>query len=436
MFWKKETAAPESASPLPPPRRAEDPETAALETVAALLRSLGRHAFDLDELPRAEIEERFEKWALRLLVGEPRGEDDGAPTSRRGIQRDWGGVKRFVETHRADEKLFVETGFENLRAAVKIFLHTTTSTLREEREAALLMAGELDQLDRALAVNDHEAIRRAAESTARAARDQLDRRRHREKEQIEALQTNILELQSELAEARRAASIDALTQVWNRSALDAHLASVSDQSFLSGRSACIVMVDIDHFKQVNDSYGHPAGDEVIRQIADAIVRVFLRREDFVARYGGEEFCVVAQHTTFDTTRERAERLRKTIEEMKIEAFGHRLRVSVSFGLAALDSGESAKSWLARADEALYRAKQKGRNRISIAPSGLDEEELTRLPHGASGRDTSVIVVREEPSVSDASPPSSTGPTSKKPASSAGAGAKPAPRAIAALLGSR
>ncbi len=376
MFWNKEKNEPESAR-VPSSRQVGDSDEKALDTLAAVLRSLGHHAFDLDDMPQDLVRESFEKWAQRLLLGE--AEKTDGPKSDRTLVRDYGGARRFVEKHRKDEREYVVTALDNLRSAVRVFIQCTTTQLRAGRESDVTVSRELEHLDRALAVNDHATIRAAAERAAGAMRSQLETRTNLERDQLDELRFAMTKMQGELEQARREASVDALTQVFNRAALDSHLSLVADQAFLSAVPASIVMVDIDHFKGVNDSFGHPVGDEVLRQVADTIVRGFLRREDFVARYGGEEFCIVAQHTSFEATRDRAERLRRAISEMKIEAFGKKLSVSVSFGIAALDSGESAKRWLTRADEALYRAKQKGRNRISIAPSGHDELDFGSSP---------------------------------------------------------
>lgn len=382
MFWNKgqPTSRPPAAGDAdaeaivvesePAPAGSDDTDLEALEALASVLRSMGRHAFDLDDVTSEESSEVFEKWALRLLVGEvPPAEPDGSRSRRRGIRRDWGGVKRFAEKHRKDEHDYVVTGMANLRQAVRVFIQCTTGGFRAERQSDQVVSQELDDLGRALAVNDHAQIRAAAEKTAATVRGQIEERRSREQHQIDVLQDAMLQLRNELSQMREAAKIDGLTKLFNRAALDEHVPLVADQSFLSGTEACVVMIDIDHFKGINDNYGHQTGDEVLRQVAEALVRGFFRREDFVARYGGEEFCIIAQHTTFDTTRERAERLRQAVESLAITAFGKTLHVSVSFGIAALQTGETSQSWIKRADEALYRAKLKGRNCISIAPPG-------------------------------------------------------------------
>jgi diguanylate cyclase (GGDEF)-like protein len=126
------------------------------------------------------------------------------------------------------------------------------------------------------------------------------------------------------------------------------------------------MIDVDHFKKVNDTHGHPAGDEVLRRVADCLVRNFLRREDFVARYGGEEFVVVIPDSSLHNAEQRAERVRQSLSELESDTGKTKLKITASIGLASLASGDSGKSWLERADSALYEAKNGGRNCVRVA----------------------------------------------------------------------
>jgi len=433
MFWsrEKEESGPSGATSAPRAKPDQQPaETEAIEAVAALLRSLGRHAFDLDGRTSGDIRETFERWALRLLVGETSRDktDDGAP----GIRRDWAGLKRAVDSHRREEREYVVTALENLRQAVREFVRCTTASLRNERENDLTLASHVDELERALASKDHEQIRQIAAETARVARSQILSHRAREHETMLTLKDTIGSLQVELDQARRAASIDALTQVYNRAALDVHLRGVADHAFLAQKPTCLVMVDLDHFKLINDSFGHATGDLVLRNVADAIVRAFLRKEDFVARYGGEEFCVVAEHATFEATRERAERLRRAVEELRLEANGRPVAVSVSFGIASLEQGESPVSWLARADAALYRAKQKGRNRISVAPPA-EKIALFDLPAHPLASDSGRLLLDPPKNLRGPAPTKASASEDPGPPASGENGPKTRPKPIAALL---
>src|SRR5262249_30484395 len=153
--------------------------------------------------------------------------------------------------------------------------------------------------------------------------------------------------------------------VSNRRALMETIESVAREAVESHRTFCVAMLDLDEFKRLNDECGHQAGDEVLRSVAQTI-RTVCRGDDVVGRYGGEEFCLVLPETTLEEGAEVAERVRAAVEHLgRAQAARYRGRVAtVSVGLAALRfGGEDHESLLARADAALYGAKQSGRNRV-------------------------------------------------------------------------
>ena len=173
-------------------------------------------------------------------------------------------------------------------------------------------------------------------------------------------------VEEELGGARKQMTLDALTQLYNRGALDFQLERTASMSFFSGTSACLLIVDVDHFKHVNDTYGHPAGDVVLQQVAKRLVSTFPRKTDFIARYGGEEFCVLLQGADGELSQRLGERL---LDALRGEGFSYQdvtIPVTASIGVAQLLPGETALSWLERADRALYRAKDNGRNQLCLA----------------------------------------------------------------------
>lgn len=162
----------------------------------------------------------------------------------------------------------------------------------------------------------------------------------------------------------RLGRIDGLTGLYNRRAWEEQLSVEYKRSARSGNPSVLVMFDIDHFKQVNDSYGHQAGDEVIRRVADTL-REIKREPDIAGRYGGEEFGVILADTDLAGGRYFAERLRNAISRQVVRHEGCEIRFTVSLGLSdnsGLDGGYSR--WLQRADQALYRSKASGRNRAT------------------------------------------------------------------------
>jgi two-component system, cell cycle response regulator len=158
---------------------------------------------------------------------------------------------------------------------------------------------------------------------------------------------------------------DGLTGLFNRRYMETHLGTLVDQSAARGKPITVLVLDIDYFKAINDSYGHDAGDDVLREFSLRI-RKATRNIDLACRYGGEEFVIVMPETDMAVATAVAERLRRRIatEPFAIQKGARHLEVTISIGIAALSGdGDNAATILKRADQALYRAKRDGRNRV-------------------------------------------------------------------------
>lgn len=166
-------------------------------------------------------------------------------------------------------------------------------------------------------------------------------------------------------EALYAARVDALTGVGNRAALNQALGAEVALADRHNADLAVIILDVDHFKRINDSLGHAAGDDVLRAIARRL-RELTRRGDAVFRFGGEEFVVILRNTPKEGAAFIAERLRRHIECAPVRCSGQSVPVTISLGMAHHQAGESASDMLERADRALYRAKQNGRNRVCTA----------------------------------------------------------------------
>ncbi|MEO8080187.1 MAG: GGDEF domain-containing protein [Caldimonas sp.] len=157
------------------------------------------------------------------------------------------------------------------------------------------------------------------------------------------------------------ATYDGLTGLWNRRQIDQMLESAVKHAERQGSALCVAMVDVDHFKRVNDRHGHAIGDEVLKSVAGTLAGS-VRAGDEVGRFGGEEFLLLLPATTMAQATGLADRLRNRLETLQTLPAGEP-PVTGSFGLAAWRAGESAGDLVRRADQALYRAKASGRNRV-------------------------------------------------------------------------
>ena len=204
------------------------------------------------------------------------------------------------------------------------------------------------------------------------------------------LEAKIHERTHELAEANarlaQLAVTDGLTGLYNHRHFHERLALEVERSQRSGLPLSLLMLDVDYFKQFNDTFGHPAGDEVLRQLARVLVDS-RRVNDVVARYGGEEFALILVDTAKFTAAKAAERVRERVSSHDFsEAAPRASRLGVSIGVATFpDDGGDAEALVRAADTALYAAKHAGRNRVVLASEALAAVPGEREPgHGARG----------------------------------------------------
>ncbi len=160
---------------------------------------------------------------------------------------------------------------------------------------------------------------------------------------------------------------DGLTKLSNRTHWESCLQAEYKRWVRSQHASSLVMIDIDHFKKVNDSYGHLVGDEVIRHLS-GVIRHHVRETDISGRYGGEEFAILLADTSADNAKNFAERLRKEVEEAVVKYNDLDIKYTISLGVAEIDvSIQNYEAWIECADAAMYRSKENGRNQVSYHP---------------------------------------------------------------------
>ena len=253
------------------------------------------------------------------------------------------------------ELLIVSLGLENFDG---LRLCSQLRSLERTRNLPILAIADGDdngRLARGLEIGINDYLVRPIDKNEMQARV---RTQIRKKRYTERLRDNV-QLSIE------AAITDALTGLHNRRYMESHLAALVEQASARGKPLAVLVLDIDFFKSVNDTYGHDAGDDVLREFAVRI-RKSIRGIDLACRYGGEEFVIVMPETDLTVAGMVAERLRRSIagETFAVNKGTKRIDVTISIGLATLDhKGEPVADVLKRADMALYRAKHDGRNRV-------------------------------------------------------------------------
>jgi diguanylate cyclase len=229
--------------------------------------------------------------------------------------------------------------------------HNVASDVGAHNSLVEGIADQLGALDHTDAANNAvvmEAVAKMLEANKKLATKLEDAE--------QKIQTQAEEIKTQQSEART----DALTKLANRRAFDAFLAECVEKFAKDSQPLALVMFDVDHFKKFNDTHGHQAGDEVLRNVGKTLSRA-VKKGDLACRYGGEEFAVIMTNTQSAEAQVAAERIRKAIEAMPVQFGGNTLRVTASIGMAQCQPEEDAAGLLRRADESVYASKKAGRN---------------------------------------------------------------------------
>ena len=377
-FWKRESGGVPRETTSAASANPSDPETlaaleqAALDQLASVLRIWGQYAFDLDEIKAATLAEQLERWSRHVLMAaSPDGaksQDGATADASPGTRRDWAGLRDFVTRIRRSEQSYVNRQILGARQVMGEFVQTLGLVLAEDQEEQAKVTKVINQLRRTIEDNAPiEVLSREAMNAVELIADIARERSRRNQGLLNDLTGKLQSLRGELDAAQREMELDPLTRLYNRKAFDDQLARVFELYKLSGEPACLMMIDADHFKRINDTYGHPAGDLVLKRLANCCAKGFPRKGDFVARYGGEEFAVILRDTSLNSALPLAQRLLDAVCLMRIEHEGEEIGITVSVGIVELGAHASREQWLKSTDNALYMAKNGGRDQIVTMP---------------------------------------------------------------------
>ena len=254
------------------------------------------------------------------------------------------------------------------------FLVTMQRDFGVEQESAIRALGEMVE-----EIKELRHILEIPQGNVRAADVIESEVRERIAEMSIAMHMENQSMALQQADLLRRASTDALTGIGNRAAFDTRLDHEIERAIRSGAPLALLMIDVDKFKNFNDSHGHPAGDRVLQTVA-RVLDENIRKVDFVARYGGEEFAVIAPGTPMDGVLLLAERLRQSVQEATVPWDGKQLGVTISIGAAVfteLVDRRDAVTIIRAADAQLYRAKDAGRNQVKCAAAATPCGTVTK-----------------------------------------------------------
>lgn len=245
----------------------------------------------------------------------------------------------------------LEHGIQDNIAQIKNHLDTSTTI----EELSLLIKSNLNMMgDR---IREYRASEQVREK-------EHEKQIHDLQKKLSDSEQNADEIKNLLSFQKYKINHDSLTGLPNRESYDEHILDSFQRWKRKKKILSLAVCDIDHFKRINDSFGHLAGDKVLKKVS-SILRASIREADFIARIGGEEFVIIFEETTSKAARVILEQLRKLIQDCQFYYRDNKVDVTISFGLTSIIENDSLESFFIRADNAMYKAKNAGRNRVEI-----------------------------------------------------------------------
>lgn len=327
-------------------------------TVLYIIDALNKNLFEVDGHPLRKTREHLDEFSKALLHGGKTNEDI--------LFR----IRQFYSSYRISEFTYLQKTFEDFKHIIWEFADHLGDDLKFEQAREAQLKTKLDSLREAVESNSIDSLKKQSRDFINSYVDLQNKKVERRSKQVQSMKKNLDTVKKQLTEANEEARLDHLTKAHNRRSFDEQLKRLIRLYDLSGQHMTMLSLDIDHFKKINDCYGHDIGDFVLKEFVKIIKTVFHRDVDFVARVGGEEFSVIVPDYNSDAAAQKAEQLMTLIRKEVFVQDKLEIRFTVSIGIAQRSPQEAAEDWIKRADQALYQSKNTGRNKMTLAPSHL------------------------------------------------------------------
>lgn len=325
-----------------------------LRSLRMSLHFLQDFALDVEELQSGRFKEEIQQ------IDEKLQQADNLKRFELHLEQKKDRIDAYIHRQRS----YIMDRENELRDIIDLLTRAMASLNVENHEFYQRINQQGEKIIRISALDDIKKIKNALKAEVEQMWEIVTLKQHQDRRQIRTLAGRVHTLQDELEKARAKAMTDGLTGVYNRPALDDYLTERIERSQADKSDFCVMMVDIDDFKQINDRFGHLIGDRVLVALAQKC-RASIRGEDFLARYGGEEFTIVMDGMNFRNALKKAQQLCRSIastryatNEMQTDDY---LCMTISIGVTQYKKSDAVCDIIARADKALYDAKHKGKN---------------------------------------------------------------------------
>lgn len=327
--------------------------TEAQATLLYLLDAYSKNLMDFENYPLRKARAQFDQFSRDLLK----------PAAPDKLFR----IRQFFSSYRMAEGAYLQKAFDDFKNIIWEFADQLSEDVDFEQAQDAKALSALEQLKEAVDANSVDSLRSKSKEFIQFYIDYQSKKAVRRDKRMATVKKSLRSTQSKLDEAQVSLRTDHLTGAANRRTCEEALKQHHMVFHTTQSPVSLIILDIDHFKKVNDNYGHDVGDFVLKECVRLLKECFLRENDVVARIGGEEFAVILPDYQVKHAVLKAE---ETLEHIRKQIFiqdQYQIKFTVSMGIAQLQPRETVDQWMKRADTALYQSKNSGRNKLTVAP---------------------------------------------------------------------
>ena len=362
LFGKSKTADDDAPVTDPSSGEAQKRIDLLLACIQALFVFVREYTLDISEINADRFKKQLE--ALQAAFG--------AEEKTRSIAARFDRQKAGILDHIQRQNTYIGEREAEFREIIDLMTAAMTGLDNENRSFYSSIRSQGERFEELTRLDDIKRLKNELVREVENMRTMVRDKETQDHQSLEALANQVDGLKKELDKAKHVANTDGLTGVNNRKALDEHLQRLVERNQITRQPFALLMMDLDDFKQLNDTYGHTVGDRMLLAFAEKC-RASVRSNDFLARYGGEEFTLILPGASLRNAKKKAQQLCKTIAASRYAADDSPkadvVAVTVSIGVSTFRSGDSVKTLLDRADQCLYKAKATGKNRV-VAENAL------------------------------------------------------------------
>lgn len=314
-----------------------------------------KHLFDFKDHPVRKTRETLDEFAREIVT------HDGEKLAKVLFR-----FRQYWSSYRIDEYAYLHKTFDDFRGIIWDFVDQLAEDLAAEKSADSQMVTSLENLREAVESNSIHSLKTQSRAFIDNYMEFQSKKSQRRDRRLQTIKKNLDVVKKELTEANAGMRQDHLTKAFNRKSFDEQIRNVKNLCDMFDKKASLLMIDIDHFKAINDRFGHANGDVVLIECVKWLKEVFNREVDFVARVGGEEFAILLTDYDEESAVKKAEQAHERIRNEALVKDDMTIKFTISIGAAQLKPHESIDDWMKRADAALYFSKNNGRNRTTAS----------------------------------------------------------------------